>query len=139
MHIEYSHYAYSEKGGCFVQTNNFKCDNKYNKTGRFIEACLLCLLKEEKAYGYSLMERLSDFGFEDDTLNMSIIYRNLKRMEADDLVISSWEESEQGPDRKIYSITPKGCDELDSWIFLLKDRKERITSIISKYEEIKKK
>ena len=113
-----------------------QCDNKHNKTGRFIEACLLCLLKEERAHGYSLMERLSDFGFEDDTVNMSIIYRNLKSMEKDNLIVSSWEESEQGPDRRIYSITSKGNEELDSWIILLKNRKQRITSIISKYEEI---
>lgn len=113
-----------------------QCHNKHNKTGRFIEACLLCLLKEERTYGYSLMERLSDFGIEDDAINMSIIYRNLKSMEKDNLIISSWEESEQGPDRKIYSITSKGDDELDSWIILLKNRKQRITSIISKYEEI---
>ena len=137
MHSEYSHYAYSEKGMCFMEKKDLKCGNKHNKTGRFIEACLLCLLKEEKAYGYGLMERLSDFGFEDDAINMSIIYRNLKRMEDDDLIISSWEEGEQGPDRRIYSITPKGDDELDSWIVLLKDRKHRITSIISKYEEVK--
>lgn len=120
-----------------MSKKDIQCDNKHNKTGRFMEACLLCLLKEEAAYGYSLMERLSDFGFEEDTINMSIIYRNLKRMEKDDLIISSWEESEQGPDRRIYSITPRGDDELNNWIILLKDRKQRITSIISKYEEIK--
>lgn len=120
-----------------MKIKGIECSNKYNKTGRFIEACLLCLLKEEKAYGYSLIERLSDFGFKDDTVNMSVIYRNLKRMEDDGLIISSWEESEQGPDRKIYSITPKGDNELDNWIILLKDRKQRITSIISKYEEVK--
>ena len=137
MHSEYSHCAYSEERDGFMNKKDLQCDNKHNKTGRFIEACLLCLLKEEKAYGYSLMERLSDFGFKDDTVNMSVIYRNLKNMEKNDLIVSSWEESEQGPDRRIYSITPKGDDELDSWIVLLKDRKQRITSIISKYEEMK--
>lgn len=112
------------------------CNDRHNKIGRFLEACLLCLLKEEKAYGYSLMDRLSDFGFEDNTIDMSAIYRNLRNMEGDGLVISSWESSGQGPDRRVYNITPQGEEELDNWIILLRDRKKRITSIISKYEEI---
>lgn len=113
------------------------CNNKNNKTGRFIEACLLCLLKEEKAYGYSLMERLSEFELSHDNINSSVIYRNLRNMESENLVVSSWEESEQGPDRRFYNITPKGEKELDNWIILLKSREKRIKSIISKYEEIK--
>lgn len=116
---------------------DFFCNNKHGNKGRFIEACLLCLLKEEKDYGYGLVERLKDFSFTEGTINMSIIYRNLKTMEDDDLVLSSWAESEAGPDRKIYSISPKGEDELDKWIFLLKDRKKRIESIIDKYDGLK--
>ena len=113
------------------------CNENNNKAGRFIEACLLCLLKEEKAYGYALMERLSEFGFPHDTINSSVIYRNLRSMESDNLVISSWEESEQGPNRRIYNITPEGETELDNWIILLKNRENRIKSIISKYENLK--
>lgn len=113
------------------------CDGKHNKTGRFIEACLLCLLKEEKSYGYNLMEKLSHFGFNEETINISIIYRNLRNMESDNLVISSWAESDQGPNKRMYSITPKGYEALENWIYLLKDRKSRITSIIDKYESLK--
>lgn len=113
------------------------CDGKHNKTGRFVEACLLCLLKEEKSYGYSLMEKLSQFGFTEETINISIIYRNLRNMENDNLVISSWAESDQGPNKRMYSITAKGYEALENWIHLLKDRKSRITSIIDKYESLK--
>lgn len=113
------------------------CDGKHNKTGRFIEACLLCLLKEEKSYGYNLMEKLSQFGFTDETINISIIYRNLRNMENENLVLSSWAESDQGPNKRMYNITTKGEEELENWIILLKDRKDRITSIIDKYELIK--
>ncbi len=116
---------------------DFICMDKHNKKGRFLEACLLSLLKEEKDYGYGLVERLKSFYFNQDTINMSVIYRNLKNMEDDDLVLSQWMESEEGPDRKIYSITSKGEKALDCWIILLKDRKKRIQSIINKYEELK--
>jgi len=113
------------------------CDGKHNKTGRFVEACLLCLLKEEKSYGYSLMEKLSQFGFTEDEINISIIYRKLRNIENDNLVVSSWIESDQGPNKRIYSITDKGEEALKNWISLLKDRKNRITSIIDKYDLIK--
>lgn len=112
-------------------------DTRYNKAGRFVEACLLCLLKEEKSYGYSLIERLAEFGVDADSINISIIYRRLRNMENDDLVISSWIESDQGPNKRIYEITDAGILELDNWIILLKDRKQRITSIIEKYESLK--
>ncbi|MGO1368886.1 MAG: PadR family transcriptional regulator [Senegalia sp. (in: firmicutes)] len=110
---------------------------KHNRKGRFLEACLLCLLKEEKSYGYSLMEKLSDFGFMEDEVNISIIYRNLRAMEEGKLVSSSWSESEQGPNKRIYEITRKGIEELNSWIDFLSDRKKRITLIINKYETLK--
>ena len=113
------------------------CEPRHNKTGRFVEACLLCLLKEEKSYGYSLMDRLMEFGFEEDSINISIIYRRLRNMENEGLVVSSWVESDQGPKKRMYDITEVGVIELGNWILLLKDRKQRITSIIEKYESQK--
>lgn len=110
------------------------CGPRHNKAGRFVEACLLCLLKEEKSYGYSLMEKLEHFGFGEDSINISIIYRRLRNMENDNLVVSSWAESDQGPKKRMYEITDDGILELDNWILLLKDRKQRITLIIEKYE-----
>lgn len=137
MHNAYSRCAHSEKEVFNIKGKDIFCDDKHNRAGRFIEACLLCLLKEEKSYGYSLMEKLNEFGFTEDTINMSVIYRNLRNMESRSLVTSSWAESEQGPNKRIYSITTEGLKELESWILLLKNRKKRITSIIDKYESIK--
>ncbi len=119
-----------------IKSKDIFGDDKHNRAGRFIEACLLCLLKEKESYGYSLMERLNEFGFTEDNINISVIYRNLRNMESRNLVISSWEESEQGPNKRIYRITTEGIEELESWILLLKNRKKRITSIIDKYESI---
>ena len=83
------------------------------------------------------MGRLMAFGFEEDSINISIIYRRLRSMEDEGLVISSWRESDQGPKKRMYEITEEGIIELDNWILLLKDRKQRITSIIDKYESMK--
>lgn len=113
------------------------CGPKHNTKSRFIEACLLCLLKEEKSYGYSLMENLSQFGFTEDEVNISIIYRKLRTMEGENLVVSSWSESDYGPNKRIYKITNEGISELDDWVEFLCDRQKRITKIIDKYISLK--
>lgn len=114
------------------------CSKQHNKSGRFIEACLLVLLKEEKSYGYNLMERLKDFNFADNTVNMSIIYRNLKSMENRNLIKSSWVEGSQGPKKRIYELNSQGEVEVEKWIDLLKFRKQQLQLIIDKYENLEK-
>lgn len=113
------------------------CPGTHSKTGRFMEACLLCLLMEEPSHGYSLIDKLDQFGLDKDNINISVIYRNLRSMENKALIKSSWTDSEQGPKKRIYSITEKGEIALDNWILLLRNRKERIISIINKYENLK--
>ncbi len=114
------------------------CTRHHNKSGRFIEACLLVLLMEEASYGYNLMERLYEFNFQEDAINMSIIYRNLKSLETRDLVKASWVEGDQGPNKKIYELTPDGRSEAEKWIQLLKFRRSQLQLIIDKYENIEK-
>lgn len=106
-----------------------------HRGGRFVEACLLCLLREGETHGYNLMEKLIHYGFVDKDINISIIYRALRNMETELLVTSTWQESDQGPNKRLYSITAQGLKELDNWIVLIKKRRKSIDSIISMYEK----
>ena len=121
------------------KTKDSFCGSRHNSYGRFIEACLLCLLKEKESYGYSLMENLSEFGFIENEVDMSTIYRQLRAMEKEDLVVSSWQESNEGPKKRIYNITDLGIEKLDDWILFLGDRQKRIGSIVNKYNSLNKK
>lgn len=112
--------------------------DKHHRSGRFIEACILCLLRKAPCHGYCLMEKLEVFGFHKNSLNISVLYRNLHDMEENGLVNSSWVESTQGPKKRTYAITDKGKLALDSWISVLKNRKERISTIIDKYHSVHK-
>lgn len=107
----------------------------HRRSGRFLEACLLCLLNKEKSYGYNLLERLQEFGFDNESINISVIYRNLQGMEEENLIISEWSESEIGPKKRIYSITKRGEVALSDWINFLKERKNHIEMIINSYQE----
>src|SRR5215212_9818728 len=73
----------------------------------------LVLLREESSYGYELMERLEQFGFEQ--IRAETLYRTLRRMEQESLCKSEWETSEVGPARRMYSITESGESYLAAW------------------------
>ena len=112
------------------------CTKNHQRSGRFIEACLLVLLAEKKSYGYNLLERLKEFDYNDDSINMSVIYRNLKNMEENNLIKSQWESSDQGPDKKIYSLTSEGFKIMDLWMVFLNNRITILENIIEKYESV---
>ena len=74
----------------------------------------LVLLKEERSYGYEIMERLEEeFGFEQ--INPGSVYRTLRQIENEGFCESEWDTSESGPARRMYSITDEGEAYLDSW------------------------
>lgn len=114
---------------------DFFCNRKNHKMERFLEVCLLLLLYDEVGYGYGLIEQLEYFGFSKDDLNVSTLYRTLRKMEKENLVLSFWEEGGPGPRRRIYEITEGGKKNLDLWIPILKIRKSRIDKLIEKYED----
>ena len=73
----------------------------------------LVLLREESSYGYELMERLEQFGFEQ--IRAGTLYRTLRRTDKEGLSKSEWDTSEGGPARRMYSITEAGESYLAAW------------------------
>src|SRR5712691_7235196 len=74
---------------------------------------LLLMLREWSSYGYELMEKLTTFGL--GTMNPGTFYRTLRQMEKEGMVSSSWDTSEGGPARRVYSITEAGEAYLKFW------------------------
>jgi PadR family transcriptional regulator PadR len=73
----------------------------------------LVLLREESSYGYELMERLEQFGFEQ--IRAGTLYRTLRRMEQQGLCKSEWDTLEGRSPRRMYSITEDGQSYLAAW------------------------
>jgi poly-beta-hydroxybutyrate-responsive repressor len=73
----------------------------------------LVLLREETSYGYELMERIEEFGFEE--INPGTMYRKLRQMEREGLCKSEWETSGSGRARRMYSVTDEGEAYLEAW------------------------
>ena len=99
----------------------------------FLRPCLLLLLREQPAHGYELLERLQAFGF--DRSDPGGLYRTLRTLEQAELVSSAWESSNSGPDRRIYSLTRAGMEELHDSAKLLAESSRTLESFLSRYEE----
>jgi PadR family transcriptional regulator, regulatory protein PadR len=79
-----------------------------------LEYCVLALLHDRPHYGFDLVRQLS----ESDGLLTSegTIYPLLSRLRKDGLVTTTWQESEAGPPRRYYALTPEGRRALDGFV-----------------------
>ena len=71
---------------------------------RFVEPCLLRLLRDREAQGYELLVGLNQFGFEQNPIDLSTVCRLLRTLEERDFVTSRWNTSSGGPARRPYQI-----------------------------------
>jgi DNA-binding PadR family transcriptional regulator len=84
------------------------------------------------------MDGLREFGFQTEQMDISILYRALRDLETAELVVSSWDENSLGPQRRMYTITPKGEVTLAEWIESLRQRRKEIEILETAYDAVKK-
>ncbi|GAC1329892.1 MAG: helix-turn-helix transcriptional regulator [Candidatus Dormibacteria bacterium] len=96
----------------------------------FLRPCILLLLVEAPSHGYDLMERLAEFGFEREPGG---VYRTLRGLEHDGQVVSEWETSLNGPDRRAYRLTPSGLAWLDAWVNTLTGTRNLLDLFLQRY------
>ena len=97
-----------------------------------LEHCVLALLDGDERYGYDLVGELAEAGL---VASEGTVYPLLSRLRKNDLVTTTWRESESGPPRRYYSLTPAGrqalaefrpaCREFRAAVDRLVDRKAR--------------
>ena len=75
-----------------------------------LEGCVLAVIGKGETYGYEILARLEESGFED--LLEGTLYPVLTRLEKKEAIACRKEKSPYGPIRKYYSITPSGRQEL---------------------------
>jgi PadR family transcriptional regulator PadR len=71
-----------------------------------LEYCVLALLRDGERYGFELVRALSET--EGLLVSEGTIYPLLSRLRRDELVSTSWQESESGPPRRYYQLTDTG-------------------------------
>lgn len=80
------------------------------RRGSLVMIVLINLKTEE--YGYSLVNKIQDAGI---MIEQNTLYPLLRRLEKQELLMSSWDTSESRP-RKYYKISENGLTILDSMI-----------------------
>lgn len=80
-----------------------------------VKYALLSLLYRQAGHGYELRERFEAILGHDWNLNPGQVYTTLDRLENDGLVQHDLVLQDTGPDKKVYSLTPAGEQELRHW------------------------
>jgi PadR family transcriptional regulator PadR len=82
---------------------------------RFLEPCLLLMLRMGKSHGYELSQAIAPFGLGE--VDLSLVYRMLRQMEAAGLVVSKWDaDASSGAPRRVYRLTEQGERRLSAWV-----------------------
>lgn len=101
---------------------------------RFLEPCLLLLLRQGEAHGYKLASELERFGFELEILDPSLVYRALRDMESMGWIQSRTDEDSQGPPRRVYELSAEGELHLATWARYLQRTRDDIDRLLQEYE-----
>ena len=101
--------------------------------GEMLATSLLAFLKGCNAYGYQLNQQLNESGLPES--DSGTVYRSLRQLENSGFVSSFWDTSEQGPARRIYSLTAAGDMFLRTWLDALNRYQEVLAGALERFEE----
>jgi DNA-binding PadR family transcriptional regulator len=96
---------------------------------RFGEPALLLLLSHGPTHGYELLERLPTL-LRDERVDVGNVYRALRALEEEGLVVSEWQADLPGPAKRTYTLTAEGRTALDAWIDSLESLRDGLTEFI---------
>jgi len=98
---------------------------------RLVRPAILTLLARDPLHGYELLKRLTPLGlFHGQAPDATGVYRSLREMESEGLVVADWDLAERGPAKRRYTITPDGRACLARWIATLSDYQAAIGQLL---------
>jgi len=111
--------------------------SKRGKPGRHVAAFILLFLTRKPSYGFELLKNFeSELPY--NLIDSAAIYRCLKNLENAESVESTWDTSDSGAAKKIYTITPKGYEVLDEFNKDIKKRHQNLSYFLESYADTKK-
>jgi PadR family transcriptional regulator, regulatory protein PadR len=100
----------------------------------FAEPALLSLIAGGATHGYELLDRLPPL-LRGERVDVGNVYRLLRRLEDDGLVVSEWRGDLPGPAKRTYELTETGRTALDAWLASLESLQGEITSFLREIRE----
>ena len=98
-----------------------------------LEGCILKIISVETTYGYEIVMKLQDFGFED--MKEGTIYPLLVRLQKKKMISSEFRPSPLGPSRKYYSLTEAGQEQLREFESCWRSVSDTVESIFMMLEK----
>jgi len=96
---------------------------------RFGEPALLLLLSGRPTHGYELLERLPGL-LGDERVDVGNVYRALRALEEEGLVVSEWRADLPGPTKRTYTLTDEGRDALAAWLAAIGRLRDELTMFL---------
>jgi DNA-binding PadR family transcriptional regulator len=96
---------------------------------RFGELALLLLLSDRPTHGYELLERLPEL-LGDERVDVGNVYRALRALEEEGLVVSEWRADLPGPTKRTYTLTDEGRSALAAWLDAIGTLRDELTTFL---------
>lgn len=109
------------------------CQCNGGQPKNFLQPCLLLLLFQRPSHGYDLLDRLAQAGLSIGAPDPAAVYRTLRQMERDGLVISRWDPSTHGPPRRTYELSSEGEDLLHTWAQSIRQNRKVLDRYLTLY------
>ena len=100
---------------------------------RFGEPALLLLLSGGPTHGYELLERLPSL-IGEERVDVGNVYRALRALEEEGLVVSEWEAELPGPAKRTYTLTDDGRSVLARWRESLGELRDGLAAFLEEAE-----
>ena len=113
--------------------NDFEGDVAHPRA--LLAPSLLLLLAEAAGHSYELMERLKPLGFHWG--GPGPIYRELRALEAANLVSSAWSVPKAGPVPRVYELTPAGRQALERSAAGIVELQGLIAQYLARFRKVK--
>jgi DNA-binding PadR family transcriptional regulator len=107
------------------------------RRGRWIEPFVLLLVAQGPTYGYKLIRELNELDVAPEGIDVGMVYRTLRTMDADGLVSTAWGPETDQP-RREYRLTEEGACALQDWMDVMSERKRLIEHFLERGEAITK-
>jgi PadR family transcriptional regulator, regulatory protein PadR len=95
-----------------------------------LEYCVLALVADEERYGFDIVRTLGSI--DGMVAGEGTVYPLLSRLKKDGRVTTRWRESDAGPPRKYYAITPDGRRALAEFSSEWRLFRDAVDSMLSK-------
>lgn len=104
--------------------------------GGLLEPAVLAALTAATSHGYDLRAAVEELTCGFLVVDPGGLYRALRRMEDDALVVSTWTEGEHGPQRRTYRITNDGREALGLWSERLTSQRAALDGILRAIDQV---